>query len=174
MNLTETQKGILQWLVEEVRTGNLDEEEIWFVWNFNGTSLAGYKGDSRKIPEVKTTTLDALQGSGCLVCDRSRQYQYKCALTAKAYEAIDSNFGSVHNQQTGLENVTAGGDINANITQNIQNNPKKFAEKIGIVAHAGSTVNIDKLNVGGDTTIGKQVNIEQKGTNNIQTNNISL
>ena len=90
MNLTETQKRILRWLVEEVRVGNLDEEEIWFAWTFNGTSLVGYKGNPRNIPEVKTTTLDALQSSGCLTCDRSRRYEYKCALTAKAYEARTS------------------------------------------------------------------------------------
>ncbi|MDJ0621054.1 MAG: TIGR02391 family protein [Calothrix sp. MO_192.B10] len=90
LNLTETQKSLLQWLVEKVRAGMLNEEEIWFAWSFEGTSLVNYQGDD--VPEVKTTTLDALQDSGCLSCDRSRQHQYKCALTSKAYEAVDSNF----------------------------------------------------------------------------------
>ena len=91
MNLTETQKSLLQWLVEQVRAGMLNEEELWFVWSFDGTSLVGYQG---RVPEVKTTTLDVLHNSGCLSCDRSRQNQYKCALTSKAYEAVDSNFGA--------------------------------------------------------------------------------
>ena len=91
LNLTETQKSLLQWLVEQVRAGLLEEEEIWFNWTFNGTSLIGYNG---RVSEVKTTTLDALQSSGCLLCDRSRPNQYKCALTSRAYEAVDSNFGA--------------------------------------------------------------------------------
>jgi hypothetical protein len=167
MNLTETQKRILRWLVEEVRVGNLDEEEIWFAWTFNGTSLVGYKGNPRNIPEVKTTTLDALQSSGC----RSRRYEYKCALTAKAYEAVDSNFVVVRNQQTGLENVSADGDINANISQYIAN---KLAEKIGIVAQSGSTVNIDNLHIAGAKNIDKQVNVDQSGSNNAQNNTFNL
>ena len=91
LNLTETQKSLLQWLIEQVRAGVLNEEKIWFAWSFDGTSLVGYQGN---VPEVKTTTLDALQSIGCLSCDRSRQHQYKCALTSKAYEAFDSNFGA--------------------------------------------------------------------------------
>jgi hypothetical protein len=173
MNLTETQKRVLHWLVEEVRAENLDEEEIWFAWTFNGTSLGGYKGN-RNIPQVKTTTLDALQISGYLICDRSVHNIYKCALTGNAYEAVDFSFGSVRNQQTGLENVTASGDINANITQHITNNQNKLAEKIGIVAQAGSTVNIATLNIDGDKTIDKQVNVQQSGTGNTQTNTFNL
>ena len=91
LNLTETQKSLLQWLVEQVRAEMLSEEEIWFNWDFDGTSLVGYQGN---VPEVKRITLDALQSGGCLLCDRSGQNQYKCALTSKAYEAVDSNFGA--------------------------------------------------------------------------------
>ncbi|MEI6427699.1 MAG: hypothetical protein WCO45_04810 [Pseudanabaena sp. ELA607] len=36
------------------------------------------------------------------------------------------------NKQTALENVTAGGDVNANISQEIHHEPNKLAEKIGI------------------------------------------
>ncbi len=173
MNLTESQKRVLRWLVEEVRAENLDEEEIWFTWTFDGTLIVGYKGNS-DIPEVKTTTLDALAASGFLICDRSVRNMYKCALTGTAYEVVDSNFVVVRNQQTALENVTAGGDINANITQNIGNNPNQLAEKIGIVAQSGSTVNIENLNVDGVKNIQKQVNVEQSGSNNTQNNTFNL
>jgi hypothetical protein len=57
------------------------------------------------------------------------------------------------NKQTALENVTVGGDINANISQEINHEPNKLADKIGVVALANSTVNIDTLNVGGNTTV---------------------
>ena len=44
LNLTKTQKSLLQWLVEQVRAGALNEEEIWFIWSFQGATLVGYKG----------------------------------------------------------------------------------------------------------------------------------
>jgi hypothetical protein len=91
-NLTETQKTLLKWIIEEVRAGKLDEEEIWFIWTLSGTNIVGYRG-SGSIPEVKTGTLDALQESGFLTCDRSRAHEYKCTLTNRAYEAVDSDFG---------------------------------------------------------------------------------
>ncbi|NMF60098.1 hypothetical protein [Pseudanabaena yagii] len=150
MNLNETQKRVLRWLVEEVRAENLDEEEIWFSWTVNGTLLGGYKGNS-DIPQVKTTTLDALAASGFLICDRSVSNIYKCALTGTAYEAVGSN-----------------------ITQNIGNKTNKLSEKIGVVAQSGSVVNIGTLNVDGNKTIKKQVNVDQSGTNNTQNNTFNL
>ncbi|MBD2104682.1 hypothetical protein H6F94_27880 [Leptolyngbya sp. FACHB-261] len=91
MNLTETQKKLLRWLVEEVRAGKLGEEKIWFLRSRDGTTLDGYKGD---VPNIETTTLDALQSSGCLSRDRSQLNQYKYSLTSRAYEAVDSDFGA--------------------------------------------------------------------------------
>lgn len=92
-SLTESQKSLLKWMVQEVGNKKLDEEEIWIVWNLDGAGIVGYEGN---VPEIKTTTLDALQENGCLVCDRSRNYQYKCALTNRAYEAVNSNFGNMN------------------------------------------------------------------------------
>lgn len=90
LDLTEAQKNFVRWLVEQVRAGMLDEE-IYFTSTNDGVSIDDYQGNT---PEVRTTTVDALHSSGCLSCDRSHQYQYKCALTSKAYEAVDSNFGA--------------------------------------------------------------------------------
>jgi hypothetical protein len=86
------------------------------------------------------------------------------------------------NKQTALENVTAGGDIDATISQEIHNEPSKLADKIGVVAQAGSVVNIATLNVGdakinpqGDRAkIGKQINVNQSGNNNTQNNTFNL
>jgi hypothetical protein len=90
LNLTGTQKNLLQWLVDKVRTGMLNEEEIWVIWSMGGSDIANY--DAADAPQIKSTTLDALQQSGCLSCDKSRPHLYKCALTGKAYEVVDSNF----------------------------------------------------------------------------------
>jgi hypothetical protein len=48
------------------------------------------------------------------------------------------------NKQTALENITAGGDINATISQEIHHEPNKLAEKIGI-AVSGGVVNVENL-----------------------------
>ncbi|MFN8750247.1 MAG: tetratricopeptide repeat protein, partial [Pseudanabaena sp.] len=50
-------------------------------------------------------------------------------------------------KQTVLENVSAGGDINATITQEIHHEPNKIAENIGVLAQPDSTVNIGTINV---------------------------
>lgn len=90
-NLTDTQKELLKWIVSEVRAGKLNEEEIWAIWDAQGTSLVGYRGH---VPEIRKTTLDALEKNGCLTCSQRREDQYKCALTSRAFEAIDSNFSA--------------------------------------------------------------------------------
>ncbi|EGJ33705.1 MULTISPECIES: TIGR02391 family protein [Moorena] len=91
LNLNETQKKLLQWLVEEVRADRLKENEILFIWSYSGTIIGGYQ---RNVPKVDKITLDALENSDCLVCNKSIQHQYNCALTSKAYQAVKSNFGA--------------------------------------------------------------------------------
>lgn len=155
MNLTETQKCVLLWLVKEERAGSLDKEEIWFTPIFpNGMSLISYKGTIRNIPQIKKTTLDALKSSGCLICNGMGKY----ALTDKAYEAVDSNFvgngdtqnnsfnhdqieeeakqeGDLESKQTGLENVTVVGDAQIHTSLKINNEPHKIINRIGMVVN---------------------------------------
>jgi hypothetical protein len=123
MNLTETQKRVLRWLVEEERAGNLDKEGIWFAPIFpNSMSLSTtYRGNLSNIPQIERTTFDALRSNGYLKCD----WMGKCALTDESYEVVDSK-----------------------ITRNIGNNPNKLSEKIVIVSekiviavHAEGVVN---------------------------------
>jgi hypothetical protein len=83
LNLTETQKALLQWLVKQVRSGKLNEESIWINWTYEGADISDYQED---IPEIETTTLDALERNACISCDRSIPYMYKCALTGRAYD----------------------------------------------------------------------------------------
>lgn len=91
-NLTKSQLELLDWMVQEVRAGRLDEEEIWFCWTYNGTSLVDYKGDT--VPDVKLSTLEALRRNHCIVCSRSSSDDYKCALTGKAYKVVDELLGA--------------------------------------------------------------------------------
>jgi hypothetical protein len=87
-NLNESQKSILRWIVNEAWNGNLDENEIWFIWSKDGTDIMDFDG---KVPEVKKITLESLEKAGFLICQRD-QHWYKCALTSRAYEAVENNF----------------------------------------------------------------------------------
>jgi hypothetical protein len=87
-NLTEKQVSLLKWFVQEVRAGKLDEEGIWILWTFSGTGIQGYTG---KVPEIKKSTLEALESSRCIIFDRKEQAQYRFSLTRQAYEIVDSS-----------------------------------------------------------------------------------
>jgi tetratricopeptide (TPR) repeat protein len=50
------------------------------------------------------------------------------------------------NKQTRQENVNVGGDADINISQEIHHEPNKLADNIGVVAQAGSAVNISTFN----------------------------
>jgi CHAT domain len=90
-NLTEKQLSLLKWMVAEVRADRLEEEEIWIVWSFSGTHMVNYQGT---FPDIKPTTLDALQDENCLVFSRRSDKGYKGTLTRRAYEIVDSSFGN--------------------------------------------------------------------------------
>ena len=98
-NLTDKQVRLLKWLVGEVESGRLDEEEIYILWTFDGTNILSYEGQS---PEIKSTTLDALQNEGCIVANRRSSSEYKFALTRRAYEIADSMFTSHIGEQSKL------------------------------------------------------------------------
>jgi hypothetical protein len=85
-NLTEKQMNLLEWLVREVQFDKLDEEEIWVLWTFQGANIVSYEG---QVPEIKSTTLDALQNEGCIVGNRKSNNEYRFALTRRAYEVVD-------------------------------------------------------------------------------------
>jgi TIR domain len=85
-NLTEKQADLLRWLVDEVRAGNLNEDDIEIQWTNVGTQIVGHG----RVPEIKPATLDALRNEACLICTRSNANEYRFALTRRAYEIINS------------------------------------------------------------------------------------
>jgi hypothetical protein len=84
MSLTDNQKKLLQWIVEQVRAGNLAEDSIWYIKNFTGCSWVGYKG-SDSCPPVTFATLDILEEYRYIKGQKKDSNQYKGALTGKAY-----------------------------------------------------------------------------------------
>jgi hypothetical protein len=92
-NLTNSQKDLLRWFVEQVNQGHLSEEFI-ISWLLQGPSISGYSGSTEKpLPEIKKGAIQALQAEGLLQCEVLGN-DLRCTLTGKAYEAVDNNFNA--------------------------------------------------------------------------------
>ena len=88
-NLTNSQKDLLRWFVQQVNQRHLSEEFI-ISWLLQGPSISGYSGQE-PLPEIKKGVIEALQAEGLL----SREVlgnDLRCTLTGKAFEAVDNNF----------------------------------------------------------------------------------
>ena len=106
-NLTDHQKKIITWIVQEIRSQNLPEE-FFVVFTFNGVSISGYQG---KLPlDISAGALEALDRADLIIFKHlSRRSEYKCIVLGKAYEAVDSNFGiKINKDKTLSHNTTTG------------------------------------------------------------------
>ncbi len=104
-NLTDNQKKIITWIVQEIRSQNLPEE-FFVVFTFNGVSIYGYQG---KLPlDISAGTLEALDRADLIIFKR-RGAEYKCIVLGKAYEAVDLNFGIKINKDKTLSHNTITG-----------------------------------------------------------------
>ena len=106
-NLTDNQKKIITWIVQEIRSQNLPEE-FFVVFTFNGVSISSYQG---KLPlDISAGALEALERADLIIFKHlSRGSEYKCIVLGKAYEAVDSNFGiKINNDKTLSHNTITG------------------------------------------------------------------
>lgn len=107
-NLTERQKDLLRWVVQQVRAEKLPEE-FYVVWAMEGGLISGSAG---RHPELTKGTLDALANAGLLLCapnyktttsmsgtktrprttHKETETNRRCTITGKAFEAVDSDF----------------------------------------------------------------------------------
>src|ERR1700757_3464071 len=102
-NLTNRQKDLLRWLVQQVREEKLPEE-FSITWRSGGKGfISVWKGGSEEdIPTVTQGALNALEAAGLLLCNIEYYTAYsmkteisrKCTLLGKAYEAVDSGFNA--------------------------------------------------------------------------------
>jgi hypothetical protein len=111
-NLTDDQKDLVRWMVQEYRAGKLPEE-FRVGWSKGGGSIMEYPSDH---PEVSQGALDALHETQLVVSDinletklskygsskrpkvretRSERSR-RCRLTARAFEGVDSDFHTRH------------------------------------------------------------------------------
>ncbi len=92
-NLTPKQREILQWIVQNVRNGNLDEE-FTIIRLANGGVLFRSQGAGKlpkMMPDLSNGALKAIMESGLMLVDIVDKNVH-CTLLGKAYEAVDSNF----------------------------------------------------------------------------------
>jgi hypothetical protein len=93
-NLTNSQKDLLRWFVQQVNQGHLSEEFI-ISWLLQGPSISGYSGSKETpLPEIKKGAIEALQAEGLLRCELVGSNDLRCTLTGKAYEAVSTNFNA--------------------------------------------------------------------------------
>jgi hypothetical protein len=106
-NLTDSQKDLLHWLVQQVRNGNLLEEFIIIWVSNNEVIIPDYKdGSNIDIPNLTKSAFDALATAGLILCNVSydtkvtssgahqQERNRRCTLLGKAYEAVDTDFSA--------------------------------------------------------------------------------
>jgi hypothetical protein len=101
-NLTDSQKNLIRWFVEQVRNDNLTEE-FNIAWTNDELFLIdGLKYLVQNQPRITKGVLDILSSNHLLVCKPSFidlagtqvESTRNCILTGKAFEAVDSNFNA--------------------------------------------------------------------------------
>ncbi|MBE9127696.1 MULTISPECIES: TIGR02391 family protein [unclassified Coleofasciculus] len=88
-NLTNSQKVLLGWFVQQVNQGHLSEEFI-ISWLLQGPSISGYSGEE-PLPEIKKGAIEVLHAEG-LLWREDLGNDRRCTLTGKAFDAVDNNF----------------------------------------------------------------------------------
>lgn len=103
MSLTDIQKKLLRFIVEQVNEGKLDDEEFWCKWGsvskvYDTGFLARENIDlgstkAISIPfDIQPATVKALEKDGYVSCEWIGSYLARCALTGEASKAVNSNF----------------------------------------------------------------------------------
>jgi hypothetical protein len=109
-NLTNNQKTLAKWLVQEFREGRLPEDfNILWIESMGSTNdfviqtdTARYSGTDG-IPDITKGALDALAANELILCNITQasrksgnlyESSRRCTLTGKIYEAIDTDFSA--------------------------------------------------------------------------------
>lgn len=99
-NLTNNQKEIAKWLVYNVQIGKLKEEFlIYWVDNLNSDSpesiIPDYSGEQKEIPTITQGVIKSLMNNQLILCySNGKLGSWRCTLTGKAYEAVETDFNA--------------------------------------------------------------------------------
>lgn len=94
-NLTDNQKKIIIWIVQQIRNRTLPEEFlVVHVFGLDGLDIADYQGQP-PLPKISQGVLEALDKAELILFKHLERQtgEYKCVVLGKAYEAVDANFG---------------------------------------------------------------------------------
>ena len=100
LNLTNSQKDLIAWIVDEIRNERLPEE-FRILWVMGGFELMDYKGDKGAIPRFSSGMLDALENAGLLLFNKNYRSSLSggvyesfrtCTVLGEAYQAVDNDF----------------------------------------------------------------------------------
>jgi hypothetical protein len=95
-NLTDNQKKILTWIVQEIRHKTLREMFLVAYVCGAGFEIIDYENYPGRlpIPQITQIELQALHNAQLILFEPlARDNDYQCTVLKKAYEAVDSNFG---------------------------------------------------------------------------------
>lgn len=88
-NLTDSQKEVIKWIVQQVQDGKLADEFVIHTWSDNSSVI--YDNDDRhpeKSPRITQGTIAALCDAQLFLHINGDEY----ALTQRAFEAVSTNF----------------------------------------------------------------------------------
>jgi hypothetical protein len=86
--LSDQQKNLIKFLVEQVRNDTLSEEML-VSWSQGGSDIIGYDGDP---PQFQQGALSVLHSCGLIEIIPRSAHTWTIVLTGAAYEAVDTNF----------------------------------------------------------------------------------
>ncbi len=95
-NLTDNEKKILTWIVQEIRHKTLREMFLVAYVCGAGFEIIDYENYPGRlpIPQITQIELQALHNAQLILFEPlARDNDYQCTVLKKAYEAVDSNFG---------------------------------------------------------------------------------
>jgi hypothetical protein len=111
-NLTDNQKKIITWIVQEIRNKTLRERFLVAYVCGAGFEIIDYENYPGRLPRPQITQIElqALHNAQLILFEPlPRENDYQCAVLKKAYEAVDSNFGIKINSDKTLSHNTITG-----------------------------------------------------------------
>lgn len=111
-NLTDNQKKIITWIVQEIRNKTLRERFLVAYVCGAGFEIIDYENYPGRLPRPQITPIElqALHNAQLILFEPlPRENDYQCDVLKKAYEAVDSNFGiKINSDRTLSHNAITG------------------------------------------------------------------
>jgi hypothetical protein len=107
MNLIDSQKQLIKWLVRKRQAGKL-EEEFYVFWptpNSAGKIAKMSSEEGEEVAPITKSVLQALAIEGLLICRPIKKGAINCTLTAKAFATVVDDFQETGTLATDLKDI---------------------------------------------------------------------